>query len=56
MRNGQVALSPGQGWTVRGTVHRAMVEGARLFAAPDVGPLHHAAARRGPPPRSGEER
>jgi hypothetical protein len=26
-RNEQVALSPGQGWTVRGTVHLLMVEG-----------------------------
>ncbi len=27
IRNEQVALSPGQGWTVRGTVHLLMVEG-----------------------------
>jgi very-short-patch-repair endonuclease len=26
-----------------------------LATCSDVGPLHHAAARRGPPPRSGEE-
>jgi UDP-N-acetylmuramoylalanine--D-glutamate ligase len=40
---------PGTG---RGTA-RSAVEGARLSAAPDVGPLHQPAA--GPPPRSGEE-
>jgi hypothetical protein len=34
---------------------RSMVEGAHLCSASTVGPLHHAAARRGPPPRSGEE-
>ncbi len=34
---------------------RSMVEGARLIAAQTPGPLHHAAPRRGPPPRSGEE-
>jgi hypothetical protein len=44
-------LLPGTG---RGTM-RSMVEGARLSAAATLGPLHHAASRRGPPPRSGEE-
>jgi hypothetical protein len=34
---------------------RSMVEGARRIAAPTRGPLHHAASRRGPPPRSGED-
>jgi hypothetical protein len=34
---------------------RSMVEGAHLSAASTVGPHHHDAARRGPPPRSGEE-
>jgi hypothetical protein len=42
---------PGTG---RGTM-RSMVEGARLHTGPTLGPLHHAASRRGPPPRSGEE-
>ena len=43
---------PGTG---RGTIRR-MVEGARgsVFARPRD-PLHHAASRRGPPPRAGEE-
>jgi hypothetical protein len=27
MRNEQVAMSPGHGWTVRATVHLFMVEG-----------------------------
>jgi len=40
MRNEQVALSPGQGWTVRGTVHLFMVEGPLRF-------------RRTPPPPFG---
>jgi hypothetical protein len=44
-------LLPGTG---RGTM-RSMVEGARLLAPPALGPLHHAASRRGPPPRSGED-
>jgi hypothetical protein len=34
---------------------RSMVEGAHLWAASTVGPLHHAASRRGPPPRTGED-
>jgi hypothetical protein len=34
---------------------RSMVEGAHLSAASTVGPFHHAASRRCPPPRSGEE-
>jgi hypothetical protein len=44
-------LLPGTG---RGTM-RSMVEGARLSAASAPGPLHPAASRRCPPPRSGEE-
>jgi hypothetical protein len=34
---------------------RSIVEGARLRAALALGPLHHATAWRGPPPRSAEE-
>jgi len=34
---------------------RSMVEGAQASASPTVGPLHHAASRRGSPPRSGED-
>src|SRR5204863_6067920 len=30
-------------------------EGARLFAASTVGPHHHSASLRGPPPRAGED-
>jgi hypothetical protein len=52
MRGGGPLLLPGTG---RGTM-RSMVEGARVSAAPAQRPLHHAASRRGPPPRSGEER
>jgi tRNA pseudouridine55 synthase len=44
-----LTLLPGTG---RGTA-RSAVEGARLSAAPDAGPLHHAV--HGPPPRPGEE-
>jgi hypothetical protein len=60
--SGVPQILPGTG---RGTSRR-LVEGARLFAeltpsfprrtAPNLGPLHHAASRRGPPPRPGEER
>ncbi len=42
---------PGTGrWQAAG-----LAEGAHLFASSAVGPLHHAASRRGPPPRSGED-
>ena len=34
---------------------RSMVEGAPRLHLIGAGPLHHAAARRGPPPRTGEE-
>jgi hypothetical protein len=34
---------------------RSMVEGALSPAVRVEGPLHHAASRGGPPPRSGEE-
>jgi phage terminase large subunit-like protein len=40
--------------TVRGTI-RSMEEGAQAGNDGSLGPLHHAASRRGPPPRSGEE-
>ena len=42
---------PGTG---RGTM-RSMVEGAHLSMLAALAPLHHAASRRGPPPRSGED-
>jgi hypothetical protein len=45
-------ILPGTG---RGTM-RSMVEGAILLAQHrGASPLHHAASRRGPPPRVGEE-
>ena len=44
-------ILPGTG---RGTM-RSMVEGARLSALATLAPLHRAASRRGPPPRSGED-
>jgi tRNA pseudouridine55 synthase len=40
--------------TGRGTIRR-MVEGSHSLAAATEGPLHHAASRRGSPPRSGED-
>jgi hypothetical protein len=51
-RNGQIALSPGQGSTVLGTVHLPMVEGARVSKLAALAPLHRTSC--GPPPRSGE--
>jgi hypothetical protein len=48
---GLLKILPGTG---RGTATRSgVVEGARLFAASTVGPLHHPSD--GPPPRAGEE-
>jgi len=45
-------ILPGTG---RGTGRRSRtVEGAHRLAASTVGPLHHSASLRGPPPRSGE--
>jgi hypothetical protein len=34
---------------------RSMVEGELSFRSVIPGPLHHAASRRGPPPRPGED-
>ncbi|HET7577152.1 MAG TPA: tRNA pseudouridine(55) synthase TruB [Sphingomicrobium sp.] len=47
----ELKILPGTGTATRSGV----VEGARLSAAPTVGPLHRPAAPAGPPPRPGEE-
>jgi len=44
-------ILPGTG---RGTM-RSMVEGGLRPGVRVEGPLHHAATRRGPPPRAGED-
>ncbi len=51
LKQGIDKILPGTG---RGTAPSA-VEGARLFAASTMAPLHHFASLDGPPPRNGED-